>query len=157
MLTPEQRKQCEELLPLVKKLARANFGADPDYQAEAALALCQAVERFDPNHGRTLKSWVCEYVTYKLLKFYHQRRAEYRAAKRTIDAGNVLESYDGAAALYGIWEDLPRHLHDIARARWIENLTVAEIARRLRLRRETVKQRINEARKYVHPYLEKAT
>jgi hypothetical protein len=79
-LTVEQRQEIERLVPLAKRLAKRHAKHEDldDAEGEALMALCNAMQEYDPTRGTTLDAWVKLCITNALNHWMRHRVWEKR-------------------------------------------------------------------------------
>lgn len=172
MLTPEQQKQVEEMLPMAESIAR-RFSRDDDVIGMATLALCEAVRRYRFGGSLTLSSYCGMHVRNEVRRYLKRERrmrrigtaggapsrahiedasAKGRRTRRSAEdfiscaAHNLDESLSTTDnVLPSLVSRLPTRLQAVAHHRWILQDTLEDTAIALELPVHTIHRMAREA------------
>lgn len=138
-LTPEQQKQVEELLPHAARVASKYFPGDEDAQSIASLALCQAIGKYIPRKGTTLKTYCLWYVKGRIMQ-YMRKKIRKREVPLFVDPRS---RYDGGLEMVEIMDLLnvlsDRHRKIFIR-RYLDGESLEFIARAERCSKQRIDQ-----------------
>lgn len=152
--TKEQQAEAEALLPLANAIASGfRFRRDDEYVSVAHLALCEAVLSFDPSRGVPLVVHVEDRIRAACRRFNQRERG--RQSRQTpfceFDESHNQGSQQSfqltAAELAAeLAAQLSDEVREAATLRWVDELTIKEIAGRLCIGPTTVKRLLTRAR-----------
>lgn len=144
MLTAQQQKEVERLIPYAGKIANS-FSHSEDYQQEAFLALCIAVEKYNPKYGVPVDQFAGLCIRNHLLKV-RRRESHNKLFALAPNMPDPRDQGQKANVLHHIIDNLPAQFRYVANARWVEKQKTSDIARKLGLPILTVRDIINDAR-----------
>ena len=120
MLTAEQQCECEKLIPYAMHIARSFSKTDDEYESEAMLALCCAVDTYDESFGPTLEFYVGTCVRNRLGSM--RKKIRHGGLPKIVYAREETSVFDAI-------EGLPDELRALVQHRWIEQRTWKELKR----------------------------
>ena len=144
MLSEKQQREVERLIPYAGKIAYS-FSPSEDYQQEAFLALCIAVEKFDKERGVPIDQFAGLCIRNHLLKV-RRRESHNRLYSLGTNLPDRRDMGQRATELHRIIDALPSSLRFVAQARWVDRKKTSEIASFLGLTVEATRDIINDAR-----------
>lgn len=151
----------EASFPALFRFALPRVGGDEDAAEEVVqLALCRAVRKLSTWRGEaSLLTWLCTICRHEVSNLYQQRKRmppmldlvedipEIRAALQTLGEGEAaLQRRDTARIVQVILDSLPDHYGDALEWKYLDELSVAEIAERLGLGPKAAESLLTRAR-----------
>ena len=160
------RQLFDSFFPRLYRFALARLGGDHDAASEIAqLTLCRGIERLDSYRGEAaLYTWFCQICRHALIDHCRVMQREEQILRPIEDQPDIRAVLEAVAAPLDAqpevqaWQDdikrlvqatmdsLPQHYGDILEWKYVDGLTVADIAARLGVRPKAAESLLTRAR-----------
>lgn len=148
-LNSDQQREVERLLPLAKAVARSINPDDEDVEAEAYLALCEAVLFYNPAAwSGPVETYIQYQIRYRLSKAFRKAVAE------IANRGKRLPPLPSDCRILAALERLPPDLHAVAEHRWLYVRPWKEYCKEHRCNLKAARRRLQTARNMIRLFLE---